>query len=100
VVYTIKSGDNLTRIAQQFSTSVDAITSANPGINPSRIFSGQQLVVPVGRPQYRGKGVILKQGETLQTIADRYKLGLEGLVQLNSLASASDVKAGDAVLIP
>lgn len=100
VVYTIKSGDNLTRIAQQFSTSVDAITSANPGINPSRIFSGQQLVVPVGRPQYRGKGVILKAGETLQTIADRYKLGLDGLVQLNSLASASDVKAGDAVLIP
>lgn len=48
-VYTVKAGDNLSRIATQFKTSWQAIYAANKGIigsNPNLIKPGQRLVIP------------------------------------------------------
>jgi len=45
--YTIKRGDTLSEIAQQFDTTVDALMEANPYIeDKNRIFTGNQLVIP------------------------------------------------------
>lgn len=41
--YTIKSGDNLWAISQKYGTTIDAIKKLNPGINPSRLQSGQRI---------------------------------------------------------
>jgi LysM repeat protein len=47
VLYTVKAGDTLIVIAQNFNSRVDAIISVN-GLNASGlIFVGQQLVIPV-----------------------------------------------------
>ncbi len=47
VTYSVQPGDNLSRIAQRFGTTVAALLAANPGIsNPRLIFAGQQLVIP------------------------------------------------------
>jgi LysM repeat protein len=45
-VYTVKSGDNLTRVALKYSTTVWAIAIANNLANPSFIWVGQRLVIP------------------------------------------------------
>jgi LysM repeat protein len=45
-VYVLKRGDNLTHIAAQFGTSVDAILAANGLPNANRIYAGQSLVIP------------------------------------------------------
>ncbi len=100
IVYTIKRGDNVATIARQNNTSVEAIASASGLANPGSIFGGQQIVVPVGRPTFRGKGLILKPGETLAAVAASRGLGLDGLVKLNSLNSADEAKPGDAILLP
>lgn len=44
--YTIAAGDNLSRIAAKFGTSVDAIESENPGIDSRRLRVGQKIRVP------------------------------------------------------
>ena len=44
--YTLKPGDNLTRIAAQYGTSIDAILAANGLPNANRIYAGQTLVIP------------------------------------------------------
>lgn len=44
--YTIASGDNLSRIAAKFGTTVDAIEAENPGIDPRRLRVGQKIRVP------------------------------------------------------
>lgn len=47
--YTVKRGDNLTKIAKQYGTSVSTIVSANKakvGANPNKIFAGTVLSVP------------------------------------------------------
>lgn len=46
--YVVVSGDNLSRIAQRFGTTVAAIVAANNIANPSLIYAGQVLVIPVG----------------------------------------------------
>jgi len=47
VVYTIKSGDTLFDISQEFKISVDAILGANPDVtDPGNLKIGQQLIIP------------------------------------------------------
>jgi GH24 family phage-related lysozyme (muramidase) len=45
--YTIRSGENLTKIAQRFGTSVTEILKLNPAIkNPNLVFNGQVIRIP------------------------------------------------------
>jgi LysM repeat protein len=43
--YTVKAGDNLTRIAARYGDTVKALVSRNHIPNPSKIYIGQRLVV-------------------------------------------------------
>ncbi len=47
-IYTVRPGDTLFSIARAFYTTVSAIVTANPGIDPDRINVGQRLTVPYG----------------------------------------------------
>lgn len=47
-VYTIRPGDTLAAIARRYYTTVGAILTANPGINPLNLRVGQRITVPYG----------------------------------------------------
>lgn len=47
-VYKIRSGDTLYNIAKRYYTTLNAILTANPGIDPNRLAIGQQITVPYG----------------------------------------------------
>jgi LysM repeat protein len=47
VTYVLQRGDNLTRIAAQYGTTVDAILAANGISNPNRIYAGLPLIIPI-----------------------------------------------------
>ena len=49
VVYIVRPGDTLARIAARYGVTVQAILRANPSIrNPDRIYIGQRIVIPTG----------------------------------------------------
>jgi len=48
MAYTVRSGENLTRIARSLGTTVDELVRLNGISNPDLIFPGQELVVPGG----------------------------------------------------
>ena len=47
-VYSAAPGDNYTRIAARFGTTVRALITANPNQDPLRLYVGQLLTVPLG----------------------------------------------------
>lgn len=48
--YMIKPGDSYYSIARRFSTTIGAISTANPGTDPRRLQVGQYLTVPFSFP--------------------------------------------------
>lgn len=52
MIYIVRSGDNLSKIAKKFNTTVSAILKANPKIiNPDVIYAGTDLVIPVNNSE-------------------------------------------------
>ena len=49
VMYTIKSGDTFYKLAKRFGTTVEAITKANPGVDPNNLQIGQRICIPLGK---------------------------------------------------
>lgn len=45
-LYTLKTGDTLGRIAERWGISLEALQSANPGVEATRLTVGQALVIP------------------------------------------------------
>jgi LysM repeat protein len=47
VVYVIKKGDTLSKVANKFSVTLEDLLAANPDIkNPNKISLGQEIVIP------------------------------------------------------
>lgn len=46
--YTVKAGDTIYTIARKYYTTMNRILTANPGISPSNLTIGQQIIVPYG----------------------------------------------------
>lgn len=46
LIHTVKAGEILAQIAQDYRISLSTIINANPGINPNMIYPGQAIVIP------------------------------------------------------
>jgi hypothetical protein len=44
--YTIQAGDTFSKIAKEFSLSLDALIQANPGVDPRKLKVGQEIRLP------------------------------------------------------
>lgn len=51
VIYTVQSGDTLTKICTSFGFSISQILTSNPSIkNPDKIYVGQSIIIPAITP--------------------------------------------------
>ena len=48
LTWRVRSGDTLFALAARYGSSVNAITVANPGVNPANLTIGSPLVIPLG----------------------------------------------------
>ncbi|MBX4195946.1 peptidoglycan DD-metalloendopeptidase family protein [Candidatus Parcubacteria bacterium] len=93
--YIVREGDTLSTIAKMFGVSVNTIAWAND-IKGGRISVGQSLVIlPISGVKH-----IVVKGDTLQSIAKRYKADLDDLLSYNGLASDTKLSVGDEVIVP
>ncbi len=44
--YKIKAGESLWGLSQRFQTTVETILTANPGVDPNRLYIGQEITIP------------------------------------------------------
>lgn len=101
VIHVIRRGENVQKIADRYNVPMQKIINKNNLRNPSRIQAGKKLHIP-GRSVARHSPVIhvVRRGENLQAIAQRYNLPIRKIVRKNRLSNPSQILAGQKLLIP
>jgi LysM repeat protein len=104
-VHVVQRGENLTRIAARYGTTVRAVMRANGLSNPNFIWVGQRLVIPGGGGSVASGGGsstthVVQWGETLYSIAQRYGTSVSAIVSANGLRNANYIWAGQRLRIP
>lgn len=97
VTHTVLRGENLYRIALRYGVTVEAIARANGLTDPERIRAGQVLTIPTVGNVARSHTV--QRGDTLSSIARRYRTTVEALLAANALRS-DRILPGQSLNIP
>jgi LysM repeat protein len=105
IAHVVQPGENLFRIALRYGTTVDAIVAANGLTNAHTIYVGQRLVIPrgagnattAGRSATTGGTYVVRPGDTLSRIAQRFGTTTAALARLNGIANPSTIYAGQVL---
>lgn len=94
-IYTVREGDSLSEIAAMFDVTTNTIMWANNMDNPT-ISPGDELVIlPIVGVRH-----VVKSGDTIDDIADKYDGDAAEILEFNQLASASAITPGETLIIP
>ena len=101
--YTVKSGEILSEIAARFNTSTERLIQLNAIRDPNLVISGTRLQVPVPpRPpapkppavNRNAQEHVVRPGESLSVLAERYGTSVSRLVALNQLEDPERLLVG------
>ena len=103
VVHIVQRGENLTRIAARYGTTLQAIASANGLSNYNFVWVGQRLTIPTGGtssgPTMSGSYVV-QRGDTLARIAARHGTTIQALAAANGITNVNHVWVGQRLKVP
>ena len=101
--YVVKTGDNLSSIANRYGTSVSELRSIN-NLSSDTLFVGQQLLVPTSSEiidssitNYIDYRVV--SGDTLYSIANRYGVSVDELKRINNLPN-NNLSISQVIKVP
>jgi LysM repeat protein len=108
-IHIVQYGENLYRIALHYGVSMDALAQANGITNQARIFAGQKLIIPdfdasapvVENPTLAGTPIYhtVAPGETLESIARKYGMTIQQLVEINQIANPNRINRGQQLTV-
>ena len=117
IVYVVKSGDTVEKIAARYGISRQDLMAAN-GMENDALQVDQKLTIPAG-PVPRGPDgkivptptptpksglfkVLVRQGDTIDSIAKRMGSSIEAIVQANEAIGSADtiIRPGDLLNVP
>ncbi|MEO8637910.1 MAG: M23 family metallopeptidase [Candidatus Taylorbacteria bacterium] len=94
-VYTVRSGDTLSEIAEMFEVSTNTILWSND-IPGGLLKEGQTLVIlPIS-----GINHVVKSGDTVKSITLQYKADKSEILAYNDLKEDASLKVGQIIMIP
>lgn len=96
-VITVKTGDTLSSIANENSTTVSQLQSINNIRNLNEIKVGQKIIV--NPSNFKNNYVIVKDGDTLSKIAFENETTVEKLQELNHLPNINKILPGQKILL-
>ena len=98
ITYTVRSGDSLWKIANQYNTTVDAIRNLN-NLTSNTLQVGQVLRIPRTDGSTSTISYTVRSGDNLWDIARRYNTTVSELRSLNNLTT-DVLSIGQVLLIP
>lgn len=101
VYYTVKRGDNLTKIAKAYNTTVTQLVVWNKIVNPNLIYVGQVLIVGKKKPspEPTKEYYTVKRGDTLTRIARTYGTTVSQLVSWNKIKNPNIIYVGQVIRV-
>lgn len=95
VIYEVKYGDTLVSVSEMFDVSKNTIRWAN-NLKNDNLKIGQILIVP---PM---TGIIheVKKGDSIETIAKKYKADKAEIYRYNGINEKTDLSIGSSIMIP
>lgn len=94
-LYIVREGDTLGAIAKMFGVTTNTIAWAND-ISRGVIRPGQTLIIlPISGVRHT-----VAKGDTIQSIAKKYKADVTEVAQYNHLTESAKLAIGDIVLVP
>lgn len=99
-LYVVKRGDTLYSIASRYGVSVNSLMSLN-NLNSTTLSIGQQLRIPISGDTSTEDYVVytVKVGDNLYSIAKRYGVTVDEIINLNGLTS-NLLSIGQQIKIP
>lgn len=88
MLYYIKRGDTLQRIASSFNTTPQSIMQANVICNPNYLSAGEPIIIPnpaITLPKSQGQGpyYITKYGDTFWCLSRQFNIPIQTLIYTN-----------------
>jgi LysM repeat protein len=101
IVYTVKAGDTLYRIALEYGVTMRQLVMANDIVQPSLIRLGQKIIIPATTSsQPLGMKYRVVSGDTLSEIALRYGVTVAQLVKTNQISNPNLIYVGQILTLP
>ncbi|MGV2503514.1 LysM peptidoglycan-binding domain-containing protein [Priestia megaterium] len=91
--YTIQSGDTFYSTAKKYNITVQQLQDANPGVDPTKLQIGQQIVLPVTT-------YTVQAGDTFYSIAKKYSMTVQQLQDANPGVDPTNLQLGQQIIIP
>jgi spore germination protein len=98
VTYTVRPGNTLFAIAQFFGTTGDMILKYNSLADPNQIDVEQELIIPVVSG-VSGYPYIVRPGDTLWTISQRFGTTIDSIKSKNNLDNPNIIYPGTTLII-
>ena len=104
-IHIVKIGDTVTSIAKYYLVNKSQIIQLNNLKDENYIFVGQNLVISESSNNSKkysdliNNYHIVKKGESLTEISNKYNLNLENLIEINNLKNPDSIKVGQKLLL-
>ena len=96
ILYTVKSGDTFSTIAQEHGITMSTLFWANEIEDVDDIKPGDTVfILPVSGLKYK-----IKSNDTIDKIAKEYKVNKADIIAYNKLPANGELKEGEEILIP
>jgi membrane-bound lytic murein transglycosylase D len=109
--HVVKTGENLSTIARKYGVSLRSLRDANNLQSKTTLKVGSRLVIPSenkenakssekGSRLQRSRVHVVKRGETLGRIAEKYQVSIKQIKNRNRMPAGSKVMVGTRLMIP
>lgn len=96
--YTVKKGDTLYSISQQYGVTVEELKLTN-NLTNNNLYIGQELKVPTKEINEDYEIYTVVKGDSLWLISQKYNVPVDDLIEINNLETVN-LQIGDKLKIP